>query len=90
MVLGACLRSDVIEQSNTLEHRRQVSGDVCYTYTAQGFLLLCLPHHSMYGDVTHDNNPVHPTPGEWRADGGRRHYSAVTHCILSVGFDAHP
>lgn len=90
MVPGASLPPYFIKQSNTLKHRRQVSGHLCYTHTQKGVLLLCLPHHSMHGDVLYDINPFHTTPWEWWAHGGGRDHSAVTHRVLLVGFYAHP
>ena len=89
MVPGESLRSEIDKQGDAHQHRKQVSGYVRNTHTTQGVLLLRLPHHAMHGDVIHDVDPVHPTPREWREDGGGRDHSAVTHGLLFVGFHAH-
>lgn len=41
----------------------------------------------MHGDVIHDINLVHPTPWEWRKDGGGRHHFAFAYGLLSAGFN---
>ena len=44
----------------------------------------------MHGDVIHDINLVHPTPWEWREDGGGRDHSAFAYGLLSAGFNSYP